>query len=133
MEKVNQSNSSDSAPSAVDRVRAVGQHIVDSLFGDKPRYSEADRIELAKRGAWVGETAWFSQDTASNPVSTFPHDFPVEALEPAEIKAVLVFKMISKIALTQAAWDSAQEVPDKEVPGAALSLLHKLEQHPTKN
>ena len=133
MEKDIQSNSSESAPSPVDRARAVGQNILDSLFGDKPRYSEADRIELAKRGAWVGETAWFSQDMASNPVSTLPHGFPVESLESAEIKAALKFKMISRIALTQVDWDRAQAAPDKAVPGAARSLLHKLEAHSTKN
>jgi len=129
MEK-NQDNHSESTPSRIDRLRAFGSRL---LAADKPRYSEADRIVLAKRGAWVGETAWLIPDTASNPVSVLPHDFSTEALEPAEIKAALTLKLISRAAITQAAWDSAQEIPDKDVPNAAKSLLRKLEAHPTKN
>jgi len=133
MEKDIQSNSSESAPSTSSRLRAFGRQVVNDLFGDEPRYSEADRIELIKQGTWVGETTWFIPGMASNLATTFPHDFPVEALEPAELKAAIDFKMISRAALTQVAWDNAQEVSDKAVPNAALSLIRKLEAHPTKN
>jgi hypothetical protein len=103
--------------------------LLDPLFHRPPRYSEQDRIVLARRGAWVGETAWFVPGMASNPVSMLPDDFPVSDLKAQEVRAALELKLISRAAITHDAWDKAQAVSEADVPDAALRLLRNLELH----
>lgn len=106
------------------RIRRAGR-LASLIFGG-PGFTELERIELAKRGAWLGKTTWYVPGMASNPVSTLPDTFEILKRDPEEIRAALVLKLISRAALTASAWEAAQAVPEAKVPDAAIRLLKAL-------
>ncbi len=105
------------------RVKRVGD-----LHLKGPGFTELERIELAKRGAWLGKTTWYVPGMSSNHVSSLPENFDILHRDPEEIRAAIALRLVSRAALTSSVWEEAQAVSEDRIPGAAIRLLKALKE-----